>query len=125
MSYDLDALHQKYGLQVASLRFATITDLAGATLIAAASGAQAVIHQVVYISSSWSQVQIARATGAASAYWVGYAGQTAIYEPTRIVCDSSANIVGENASIAVTSGSGVLRVYFTLQKSTGVNPGAL
>jgi hypothetical protein len=119
MSYDLDQLHQKYGVQVASVQFATITDLAGLTLVPAVAGGQNVIHQVLYISSSWSRVQLARATGAGSAYWVGYAGQTALYEPTRIVGDSGASIICENASIGITSGSGVVRVWFTVQKSTG------
>jgi hypothetical protein len=113
MSYDLNNLHAMGGVQAASIRFATSSDVAGLSFIPATANIQHIIHQVFFTASSWTQVQLGRSTGAASSYWVGYAGQTQLSESTRIVIDAGASCVADIGSIAVTTGSGVLRAWFT------------
>jgi hypothetical protein len=119
MSYDLDQLAQKYSLQVASIAFATTTNLGGTTLIASpGANAAIVIHGVWFQASAWAQAAIEKAT-TGSTYWTGYAGQAPIYEPTRIVCDAGASIVVEANTIATNAGSGVLKVWFSIQQAAG------
>jgi hypothetical protein len=119
MSYDLDELAQKYSLQIASIRFATTTNLGGTILIGTnAAGMGAVIHAVYFQASAWAQVQIDKATGG-STYWSGFAGQTPLYEPTRIPCDGGTAVFCEASPIATNAGSGVLRVWFTWQRTSG------
>lgn len=119
MSYDLDQLHQKYGLQVASIQFATATNLGGTALIAAPSANIAIIiHGVWFQASAWAQAAIEKAT-AGTTYWTGYAAQAPIYEPTRIVCDAGTGVFVEANTIATNAGSGVLRVWFTTQQAGG------
>lgn len=118
MSYDLDQLHQKYGLNFASVRFATQSDMVGVTLIPAVAGAEAVVHQIAFAASAWAQVQLDRATGAASAYWTGFAGQTQLVEGVRIVGDASAAIFADLASVSAVTGSGFLHVWYCYQRAT-------
>ena len=119
MSYDLDQLAQKYSLQIASIRFATATNLGGTTLIASpGANAAIVIHGVWFQASAWAQAAIEKAT-AGSTYWTGYAGQAPLYEPVRVVCDAGASVAVEANTIATNAGSGLLRVWFTTQKAAG------
>ena len=119
MSYDLDCLHQKYGLQLASVKFATVSDLAGTTIIPGVAGQMGVIHQVTWAASSWAQMSMGPATALGTTNWIGYSGQATEPELTRIPCDSGASIFAFLSSVAVTTGSGFLHVYFTYQKSSG------
>lgn len=121
MSYDLDALHQKYGIQVASVKFATVSDLAGTTIIPGVANQCGVIHQIVFAASSWAKMSLGLSTAAGTTVWTGYAGQTCEPEPTRILCDSGASVFAFLASIAVTPGSGFFHAYFSYQKSGGTN----
>jgi hypothetical protein len=119
MSYDLDALHQKYGLQMASVRFAQVSDLAGTTIIPGVSNQAGVIQQVTFTASSWANLSLGLSTAAGTMVWTGFAGQAAAVEQTRVLCDSGASIFAFLGSVAVTTGSGFLHVYFTYQKSGG------
>jgi hypothetical protein len=125
MSYDMESLHAKGAVAIASVKFATSSDIAGLTLIAAAAGAAPVIHQISFAASSWANIQFGRATAAASSYWNAYAGQTPITEPTRIICDASANVYADLASVAVVTGNGFIRAWYTMQKGAGVAVGSL
>ena len=119
MSYDLDQLAQKYSLQVASIRFATASNLGGTTIIASpGANAAIIIHGVWFQASAWTQVAVEKAT-AGSTYWTGYAGQAPVYEGTRIVCDAGASIAVEANTIGGSSGSGVLRLWFSVQQAAG------
>lgn len=121
MSYDLDSLHMKYGIQIYSVSFATTSDVAGTTAIPGVAGQQAIIHQVAFMASAWSSARLERATGAASSYWNGYAGQTQIMEGTRVACDSGASVFADVQGAGASCGLGVLKVWFTYQvaKTTG------
>jgi hypothetical protein len=119
MSYDLDCLHQKYGLQVASVKFATVADLGGTTIIPGVAGQMGVIHQITWAASSWAKMSIGVSTAAGTTAWVGYSGQATEPELTRIPCDSGASVFAFLASVAIVPGSGFLHVYFTYQKSSG------
>lgn len=117
MSYDLETLASRYSLQIGSIRFSTSTDLAGTAVIPATTGASPVIHAVVLQASAYFPVQLEKASGAASAYWIGFGNQTALSEQTRIVCDSGTAVFAE-ATAGI--GSGVLRVYYSLYKGAGL-----
>lgn len=121
MSYDLDALHAKYGVQIYSVAFATTSDVAGTTVIPGVAGQMGVIHQVSFMASVWSSARLERATGAASSYWNTFAGQTQVIEPTRIMCDAGASVFADVQGAGATCGNGVLKVWYTYQvaKTTG------
>lgn len=121
MSYDLDALHQKYGVQVASLRFATVSDAAGTTVIPGVAGQAGIIHQVVFGASAWANLSLGYSTAAGTMVYNAFAGQTMLTEGTRVPADSGASVFAFLASVGVVSGSGFYRVYYTYQRSVGVN----
>lgn len=111
MSYDLESLKVKEGMQIASLSFSSSTDLAGTIWIATQANAQAILHQVLLQASAFARLNVERATGAASSYWTAFGNQTAVVEGVRIPIDAgSAAFVEANAGI----GSGVLRGWFTI-----------
>lgn len=115
MSYDLDSLHMKYGIQIYSVAFATTSDVAGTTVIPGVAGQMAVIHQVAFMASAWSSARLERATGAASSYWNGFAGQTQIIEGTRVQTDSGASVFADVTGAGASCGLGVLKVWYTYQ----------
>lgn len=116
MSYDLELLHARSALSVASVRFASATDLAGTAVIPAVTGAAAVVHAIYLQASAYFPVQLERTTAAASAYWIGFGNQTPTQENTRFQCDVSSAVFlsGTNGL-----GSGVVRIYYTYNRSTG------
>lgn len=124
MSYDLDSLSAKYGgMQIFSVVFATVSDVAGTTVIPGVAGQVAVVHQVTLTASTWCKAVLERATGAASSYWNGFAGQAQFFEGTRFVTDTGASVFAELASVAALTGNGLLRGYFTYQKGgAGTSP---
>lgn len=125
MSYDLDALHAKYGLAVASVTFATVSDVNGTTIIPGVSNQRGVIHQVSFISSQWAQLRITAATALGTTIWTGFAGQTPLVESTRTPCDAGASIFAHVASVAAVTGNGIIHVYYTYEKSGGLTPSSL
>jgi hypothetical protein len=126
MSYDLDCLHEKYGIQIASVQFATVSDASGLVLIATTAGQAIVIHQVTLVASVWVKLSLSTSASSATPFWEGAAAQTRLYEPTRIMVDAGAGLVADLASVAVKPGNGVFHVYFTTQRGqTGAGLGVL
>lgn len=125
MSYDLDSLHQKYGLQSASVRFGTTAERSSITLITAVAGEAAVIHQVAAAASVWANFKVTVSTAAGTSAWVGFTGNTPLVEGTRILTDASTTLVFNATGIGADAGSGFFRVYFTTIKSTGAGIGSL
>jgi hypothetical protein len=125
MSYDLDQLHQKYGIQVASVQFGTSVERSSIALIAAVAGAAPVIHQVVAAASIYSVFRISVSTAAGTSVWVGMTGPANFYEGTRIMGDSSTALTMNATGVGADAGTGFLRVFFSMQKSTGLSPSNL
>jgi hypothetical protein len=128
MSYDLDSLHNKYAVQIASVAFTASAGRSSVTLVTAASGQAVVIHQVLAAASVWSQFVITESTAAATTVWQGNAGQTTLYEPTRVLTTASTTLVMNATGIGADAGNGFIRIYFTRQAaptSGGANIGNL
>jgi hypothetical protein len=125
MSYDLDALHQKYGIQIASVQFGTTAERSSIPLIAAPAGAEIVLHQVACAASIWSAFRVAIGTGLGTSVWQGYTGNTPLVEGVRCVADASTALLFNATGVGADAGSGFFRVFFTLQKAAGVAVGSL
>lgn len=110
MSYDLESLKLKEGLSVASLVFATGTDMAGTAFIASVLNGQAIIHQIFLQASAFATVQLGQVTAAASGNWIGFGNQTAIVEPVRIPVPTATGVYLSGANGV---GNGVIRVWYT------------
>lgn len=125
MSYDLDSLHQKYGLQLASVQFATVSDASGLILIATTTDSVNIIHQVTMAGSVWVRLQLGTVASSANPYWEGTAGQTFLVEQTRIQTAAGLPVFADLVSINASIGNGFFHVYFTQQKGGGVTIGSL
>ena len=118
MSYDLDALHQKYGIQVASVKFGSSAERSSIALIAAVAGATPIIHQVACAASAFAIFQLGQSTAAGTMTYLTMCGNTPQIEGVRIVNDSSAVVnLFATGDAGVDAGSGFFRVYFSLQRS--------
>ena len=117
MSYDLDALHQKYGLQIASVAFTASAGRSSISLVAAVAGQAVVIHQVLAAASVYANFVITESTAAATTVWNGLTGPTPLYEPTRVLTSPSTTLVMNATGIGADAGNGFLRIYFTRQSA--------
>lgn len=122
MSYDLEVLHQKSAMNIASLVFTSGTELAGTSFIPSSLNNQVIIHQIYFQASGFATCQMGRATAAASGYWSAMGTQTPSVEPTRIVVDAASGVFLSGAN---GLGNGMIRAWYTTQRATGQTPGTL
>ena len=119
MSYDLDALHAKYGINVASVKFGTTAERSSIALIAAVAGAFPVIHQVACAGSVYGFFELSQSTVAGTVNWQGFTGNTPLIEGVRVQMDASAVVNFHASGVGADMGSGFFRVWYSLQKGVG------
>lgn len=127
MSYDLDCLHQKYGLQMASVQFGSTAERSSIALISAVANGVPVIHQIACAASIWANFRLSVGATAAlgTSIWAGFTGNTTLTESLRIVGDASTAILFNATGVAADAGSGFFRVFFSIQRAGGVSVGSL